>query len=378
MVNKLENKKIAIVCDWIKDWWWAEVVLEQMLEIFPNADIFTSVFWQHWNSVFEWRKITTSFIQKIPFLNRSHKLALWLRPLAFEIFYLSQYDIVVSSTSAESTWVITKPDCLQICYCHTPTRYYWSHFHEYLYMMEFWWILNWIGKKVAPGKIHSLRQWDFCAAKRPDFFIANSKNTQRRISKYYKRESELIYPCIDIKWYNFIEKKEDYYFYIGRCIPYKKFDLLVDAFNKNWKTLIITTNTDNKLYRELKNKSNKNIQWKFDTSRQEIIQLYSHAKAFLFPPEEDFWIVPLEAMACWTPVIAYGKWWALETVIEGKTWVFFEKQNIESLNQTIEYFEKMEFDSKQIRKHAETFDKKIFQEKLMQFIEDKLEREWNI
>ena len=374
MNYKFENKKIAIVCDWIKDWGGAEVVLEQILEAFPNADIFTSVFWQQENPIFKWRKITTSFIQKIPFLNKSHKLALWLRPLAFESFDLSQYDIVISSTSAESKWVITKPDCLQICYCHTPTRYFWSHYHEYLQMMEFGGILNWIWKKIAPGKIHKLRQWDFCAAKRPDYFIANSKNTSSRISKYYKRDSEVIYPCIDISQSIFREEKQDYYFYIWRCIPYKKFDLLIESFNQNWKKLIIATNTDNTLYRELKEKSKSNIEWKFDASREEINNLYANARAFMFPPEEDFGIVPLEAMACGTPVIAYWKWGALETVVENSTWVFFSEQNSESVNTAIEQFETMHFDAKIIRNHAEKFDKEIFKQNLYNCIENKLEK----
>lgn len=374
MDNKFWDKKIAIVCDWIKDWGGAEVVLEQILEAFPQADIFTSVFWQQENPIFKWRRITTSFIQKIPFLNKSHKLALWLRPLAFESFDLSEYDIVISSTSAESKWVITKPDCLQLCYCHTPTRYFWSHYHEYLKMMEFWGILNWIGRYVAPKKIHKLRQWDFCAAKRPDYFIANSKNTQNRISKYYKRDSEVIYPCIDLNRFKYSEHKEDYYFYIWRCIPYKKFDLLVDTFNENGKQIIIATNTDNKLFRELKGKSKDNIQWKYNASHSEVVDLYAKAKAFMFPPEEDFGIVPLEAMASWTPVIAYGKWWALETVIENKTWIFFDKQTIESLNKTIEQFETMQFNADEIRKHAEKFDKEIFKQNLYKFIQDKLKK----
>ncbi len=374
MNQNFENKKIAIVCDWIKDWGWAEVVLEQILEAFPHADIFTSVFWQQDNPIFEWKKITTSFIQKIPFLNKSHKLALWLRPLAFESFDLSAYDIVISSTSAESKWVITKPDCLQICYCHTPTRYFWSHYHEYLQMMEFWGILNWIWKIIAPIKIHKLRQWDFCAAKRPDYFIANSINTQSRISKYYKRDSEVIYPCLDIDSIPYIKDKWDYYFYNWRCIPYKKFDLIVDAFNENWKKIIIATNTDNNLYQELKGKSKNNIQWILSWDLKQLNQLHAWAKAFLFPPEEDFGLVPIAAMASGTPVIAYGKWWALETVVENKTGIFFEEQTVESLNKTIEIFETMKFDSQEIRKHAEQFDKEEFKQNLYNFIQAKLKK----
>ena len=361
-----KNKRIAIVCDWIYDWWWAELVLEQLLEVFPNADIFTSIFWQQENPLFKKRDIYTSFIQKIPFLNKSHKLALTLRPLAFESFDLSKYDIVISSTSAESKWVITKPDCLHICYCHTPTRYFWSHYHEYLKMMEFW-ILNFLWKWLMPKIVHKLRKWDFCAAQRPDFFIANSLNTQKRIQKYYKRNSEVIYPWISLEEFNFREKKKDFYLYVWRCIPYKKFDLIVDTFNKNWKKLVLVTNTDNKLYRKLKNISKKNITWKLDISKKETRKLFSEAKCFLFPPEEDFWLVPIEAMASWTPIIAYKKWWALETVTE-KTGVFFENQTIESMQKAIDTFESMTFEIKTIRKQSEKFSKNIFQKNIIDFI----------
>lgn len=370
--NFLKWKKIAIVCDWIKDMWWAEVVLAQLLDIFPEADIFTSVFFQQNNLLFDWRKIFTSSIQKIPILNKSHKLALTLRPKAFENFDLSSYDIVISSTSAESKWVITKPETLQICYCHTPTRYFWSHYHEYLNMMEFG-ILNPLWKWLMPKLVWKLRQWDFCASKRPDFFIANSENTRKRIEKYYKREAKVIYPCIDTEKFEFNAEKKDFYLYVWRCIPYKKFDLIVDAFNENWKKIIIVTNTDNKLFRELKAKSKENITWELNISREKTREYFKEAKAFLFPPEEDFWLVPIEAMACWTPVIAFWKWWALETVVDWKTWIFFEEQTVESLNQAIEKFENLKFDFAEIRKHSESFDKKYFKENLLSFIKEKLE-----
>ena len=380
---KLKNKRVAIVCDWIKDWWGAELVLKQLLEIFPNADIFTSIFWQQENPIFKWRKITTSFIQKIPLLNKSHKLALTLRPLAFESFDLSKYDIVISSSSAESKWVITKPDCIHICYCHTPTRYFWSHYHEYINMMEFG-ILNPIWKWLMPKIVHKLREWDFCAAQRPDYFIANSKNTAKRIKKYYGREAEVIYPGISIKSIPSplhsevlpLKKEEikDFYLYVWRCIPYKKFDLIVDSFNENWKKIILVTNTDNKLFRELKARSKNNITWKLNISREETLDLFSKAKWFLFPPEEDFWLVPIEAMSYWTPVIAFGKWWALETVKVWKTWIFFKEQTIENLNEAIDKFESLEFDSKKIRKHSEKFDKKVFKSEIENFIKERLNK----
>jgi len=371
-MQNLKNKKIAIVCDWIKDWWWAELVLEHFLEIFPQADIFTSVFFQEKNPLFKWKKIKTSFIQKIPILNKSHKLALNLRPLAFESFDLSSYDIVISSSSAESKWVITKPETLHIVYCHTPTRYFWSHYHEYLNMMEFGWILNFFWKKFAPKIIHKLRQLDFIAAQRADYFIANSKNTQNRISKYYARESKVIYPPVKTSEFDLEEKKDNYYLYVWRCIPYKKFDLIVEAFNKNQKKIILVTNTNNKLYRELKNKSKKNITWKLNITRKKTVNLYKKAKAFLFPVEEDFWIVPIEAQACWTPVIALEKWWVLETVVNKKTWIFFKNQTSNSLNKAIEKFEKLNFNNKEIRNHALNFDSKIFKENIINFIKEKL------
>ncbi len=380
----LNNKKVAIVCDWIKDWGGAEIVLEHIMEVFPQADIFTSIFFQEDNPLFKGKKVTTSFIQKIPILNKSHKAALTLRPLAFESFDLTGYDIVISSTSAESKWVITKPETLQICYCHTPTRYFWSHYQEYQNMMEFG-IFNFIGKAIAPRIFHKLRQWDFCASARPDYFIGNSNTTVKRINKYYKREATTIYAGTDISQFKFQEKKQDFYLYVGRCIPYKKFDLIVDTFNKNWKKCIIVTNTDNTLYRELKEKSKDNIEWKLSISREETLKLFSHAKAFLFPPEEDFWLVPVEAMACWTPVIAYWKWWATETVVahpptpslagggetQTPTGIFFKKQTVKSLNKAIEKFESLKFDHKKIREHSQKFSKDNFQKQLLEFVEEK-------
>lgn len=381
----LASKKIAIVCDWIQDWWGAELVLSHILEIFPHADIYTSVFFQNNNPLFyahkvcslkeaadiSWPKIVTSFIQKLPFFKKRHKLSGYFRPLAFESFDLWEYDIVISSSSAESKGIITKVDTLHICYCHTPTRYFWSHYHEYRHMWEFG-IFNLGVKLLAPKLIQKLRIWDFYAAQRPDFFIANSHNTASRIKKYYARESRVIYPGIDIpKKLQKNKKTQDYYLALGRCIPYKKFDLLVDAFNENGKKLICITNTKNTLFEKLQKKSKKNIEWKLQISREETQKLLSQAKAFVFPPEEDFGIVPLEAMIYGTPIIAYGKWWATETVQDGKTGVFFQRQDTESLNEAITRFETLTFDIQYIQAHAKTFAKERFQEEFIQFLEEK-------
>lgn len=374
MKTSLSHLKIAIVCDWLKDYGWAEQVLRDMLEIFPQADIYSSVYFTSAHLDFlKWKNVQVSYIQKLPFFAKRPKLSLTFRPTAFESFDLSAYDIVICSTSAESKWVITKPDCLQICYCHTPTRYFWSDYHRYKNMMEFG-ILNPIWKILMFPIIHKLRLWDFVAAQRPDYFIANSHNTTRRIRHYYGRESEVIYPGVDVSEFTRAKKKKDFYLAVSRCIPYKKLDLLVDTFNQNGKKLTIVTNTNNKLYKTLKDKSEKNISWKLSISRKETIKLYSEAKAFLFPAEEDFGITPLEACASHTPVIAFAKWWALETVIDGKTGVFFSEQNTTSLSAAIERFEAFNFQDKDFKKQVERFEKKVFQKKLEEFIREKLQK----
>lgn len=376
----LNPKRIAIVADWLIDFWWAELVISHLLELFPEADIYTSVcFMDH--PMLKWRSVYTSWLQKIPFLNRRHKLAGILRPFAFRSFDLSEYDIILSSSSAEAKNAgFTKrgKNTKHICYCHTPIRYYWSHYAEYRDMMEFG-FLNPLARFILDHLISWLRKLDYEAAQRVDYFIANSENTRERIQKYYHQESEVIYPGVEIK--STEEKnedseinsewptKEDYYISVWRCIPYKKFDLLVDAFNQNGKKLILCTATNTPLFRELKEKSKPNIEWKFRVSNEEKDTIMQWAKAFLFPPLEDFWLVPIEAMAMGTPVIAYGQWWALETVIDGKTGTFFSPQTPEALNETLEKFETMTFDLEAIREHAKGFSKEVFQKKILDFIQ---------
>ncbi|MBC7498169.1 glycosyltransferase [Candidatus Gracilibacteria bacterium] len=367
----MKTPHIAIICDWLIDFGGAELVISHLLETFPDADIYTSVCYMD-HPMLEGRNIYTSWLQRVPFFNRRHKLAGVLRPWAFRSFDLSGYDIIISSSSAEAKnagYSKRGKDTKHFCYCHTPTRYYWSHYEEYRNMMEFG-FFNALARLVLDRLIGWLRKLDYEAAQRVDFFIANSKNTQERIVKYYNRESEVIYPGVNIPVIPTAGEKGDYYIGIGRCIPYKRFDLLVDAFNTNGRRLVLCTATDTHLFRELRSKSNSNIEWKYRVSNDEKDELMKGAKAFLFPPLEDFGLVPIEAMAIGTPVIAYGKGGALETVVDGVTGVFFSPQTPEALNQTIKQFEKMEWNSEKIREHAEKFSKKIFQEGIQEFIKN--------
>ncbi len=293
----------------------------------------------------------------------------WNRPHHPDIGRIQENQTNTLDSSQDSEWQNQKPKV--IVYCHTPTRYYWSHAKEYEAMMEFG-IFNPLVRSVFRLVKGWMQKVDYEAAQKVDYFIANSNNTKERIQKYYHRDSEVIYPGIEIPDHILEHEPKnetgEYYISVGRCIPYKKFDLLVDAFNQNGKKLILCTATDTPLFRELKVKSKPNITWKFRVSHEEKNNLLQWAKAFLFPPEEDFGLVPLEAMALGVPVIAYGKWGALETVVDGKTGVFFSPQTPEALNEAIEKFETMEFQKEAIRDHALWFSKERFQENIIAFI----------
>lgn len=427
-MENFKNKKVAIVVDWLIDFGGAELVIAELLDMFPDAEIFTSVcFMKH--KMLENRKIHTSFIQKIPFLNRNHKLAGILRPWAFRRFDLSEFDVIICSSSAESKnvacgkwrkkflknkksgkifqaqeknktfqkresrgdedflkgidlavndWEKSETDneirrgSRIFVYCHTPIRYYWSHYEEYLNMMEFGKFFNPIAKFIFPKIVNWLRKKDYEASQAVDVFWANSKTTAERIKKFYHRDAEVIYPGIDEKNFSPTDEKKDFYFGMGRCIPYKKFDLMVEAFNKNGKKLKLATNTDNLLYRELKAKSQPNIEWIFAPSSEERKKLYAEAKAFIFPPEEDFGLVPVEAMISGTPVIGYGTGGATETIVEGKTGTFFSPQTANALNIAIEKFEKMELKKDEIIARGQEFTTKNFRKNIFKSLEKNL------
>jgi glycosyltransferase involved in cell wall biosynthesis len=359
--------KRAIVCDWLTNFGGAEQVILAMHELYPDAPIYTSVFNPEGVPQFAKLDVRTSFLQKWPFAKTKHKLYPAFRPFAFESLDLREYDVVISSASAEAKGIITKPDTVHICYCHTPTRYYWSDYHAYLHRLEFG-ILNPIVRKLMPRMIHNLRQWDYVAAQRVDYFIANSVNTQKRIKKYYDRESTVMYPFTDTtKYIPGTEKKEEYFAVISRLIPYKHVDLAVEACTRlNLPLKVIGSGPELDHLKEIAGSS---VEFLGFTDEQTKLGVLQKAKGFIFSADEDFGIVPLEAMACGTPVIAYGKGGALETVVEGKTGVFFHEQTSESLVATLKKFDSFSFNTQDLVGRAKQFDISVFKKTLDAFVE---------
>ncbi len=374
----VSQKKIALVTDWITHWGGAERVFERLMQLFPEADIYTSVYFPERPEVFAGRNIKTSFIQKIPFLNRRHKLCMLLRPLAFSRFDFSGYDLVISCTSAEAKWINTKykiqntkwKQTKHICYCHTPTRYLWSHSEDYKNFLEFGW-LNWLAKLVIPTAFALMKKWDKKAAQRPDIFIANSINTQERIKKYYDRDSVVVYPFFTMKNEEWRMKNEEWKYFVclGRVVPYKRFDLAILACNQLNLPLKIFTSTLNDEVTRLQAISGPTIEWIFRASDTEVAVWLAGAAGFLMPQEEDFWIVALEAMSHGIPVIAYGKWGALETVSHGESGILFPEQTVDSLVLAMQIALAREWNPEVIQEHANKWNVERFDRGIMDVVQ---------
>lgn len=361
--------KIALVFDWMTTNGGAEKVNTVLHKMFPQAPIFTSIFNPDVIKGFEKAAVTTSFIQNLPFAKNKHQLYLKLMPYAYELFDLSNYDIVISSSHACAKGIITKPETLHICYCHTPMRYAWDNWHGYIRDYK----MNPILKSFAKKSLHKIRMWDRLSADRVDHFIANSETTKKRISKYYRRDSTVVHPMIDSKKFYISKETKGYFLAVGRLIPYKKFDLIIEAFNQIGLPLKIVG--EGIIENELRNKAKANVEFLGNIDDKSLQKVYSECEALIFPQIEDFGITTLEAMASGRPVIALNQGGAVDTIIEGKTGIFFNKQTPEDLIRAIETYQKTKnkFDTHAIKKHAQTFDQEEFENKLNQFIEEK----WN-
>lgn len=358
--------KVALVHDHLNQNGGAERVLEALQSIWPNAPTFTLIYDQKiMSSHFAHKDIRTSFLQKIPFAKKKLRWLLPLMPIATESYDLSDFDIVISSSSAFAKGILPPPYGLHFCYCHTPTRYLWTDAHSYVDDLK----TSRIIKKILPIFQTFLRIWDISSLDRVDHFIANSETVKYRIKRYYNRDSIVINPPVDIDKFKISNEPKRYFLAGGRLVSYKKFDLIVEAFNKTGRPLKIFGSGP--MERELRAMAKDNIEFLGRVSDEKRTELFQDCIAFLHPQEEDFGITPIEAMAAGRPVIAYRRGGAIETVLDGKTGVFFDRQNIAELCTIILQFNHEDFDPKAIRQHAETYSTAIFRKNISKLVNEK-------
>jgi len=357
--------RIALVHDYLSQQGGAERVLKVFSEMYPEAPIFVLFHDEEKMGHFlAGRRITASFLQRAPFVKSHYQWYLPLMPLATESYDLSDFDVVLSSTSAFAKGVLTRPHTTHFSYCHTPTRYLWSDYHSYVRELNVPGFIKW----TLPPILNKLRAWDRLAADRADYFIANSRAVAERIKKYYHRASSVIYPPVHTDNF-YIGKPEDFYLIGGRLVNYKRYDLVVRAFNRLGIKLFIFGEGPAQRYLQSIAKPNISFLGRADEPTKQ--ELYSKCMAFLYPQEEDFGITAVEAMAAGRPVIALPKGGALETVIPGLTGEFVEEQTWEDIVGEIIRFQPEKYDPQTIRNHAKKFDTAIFKEKIREFIADK-------
>jgi glycosyltransferase involved in cell wall biosynthesis len=359
----LDELKIAIVCDWLTDYAGAERVVYEMHQLFPKAPIYTSLYDPKRCKVFKFADVRESWLGKLPFARAKHRLFFPMMPKVFESMDLSEFDIVLSSCHSASKGVITQPETMHVSYCHSPVRYLWDHSHSYQKRYESFSPLKLIYKPI----LHKIRLWDRIAADRVDRYVANSAYVGRRIQKYYGRESEVIHPPADLNRFQAVKNKGEHYLAVGRLIPYKRFDLVVEAFNRLGKSLVVV-GTGSELAK-LQKLAGENIQFLGRVSEEALEDAYGNAKALIFPQLEDFGIVPLEAMGSGTPVLAFGEGGALETVKDGISGLFFKEQSVDSIMDCVKRFEAMEWPPEEVSKSVSEFSAPRFKAELRHFIE---------
>lgn len=372
---KLNEAKISLVHEWLLSYAGSEQVSSAILHAFPEAKLFSVVDFltEEQRKNFLGKHATTSFIQKLPKAKKYYQKYLPLMPLAIEQLDLSEADIIISSAHSVAKGVITGPDQLHISYVHSPIRYAWDLQHQYLRESGLntgvkGWLAKWF--------LHKIRIWDYRTAHGVDHFIANSQYIARRIKKVYGREASVIYPPVDVENFEVNNEKQDYYFTASRMVPYKRIDLIVEAFSQmpDKKLIVIGDGPEMK---KIQSKVKDNITLLGYQPFSVLKEHMQNAKAFVFAAEEDFGIIPVEAQACGTPVIAFGKGGALETVrpvgIENPTGILFKQQTVTSLQDAIDEFEKTQslFTPNACRENAERFSRARFDQEFRNFVDEK-------
>jgi glycosyltransferase involved in cell wall biosynthesis len=355
---------VALVHDWLNQRGGAEDVLETLVSQFPESPVYTSLYepkvmpesWQEWD-------IRTSFINRLPMAKRRQQLYLPFYPMAFEQFDFKQFDLVISNKSGFCHGIVTEPSTMHICYCLTPTRYVWRY-QQYAERER----ISPLARMILPPILVYLRAWDRAAAERVDHFIAISDAVRRRIAKVYRRESTIIYPPVDTSRFEPSATVDDYYLIVGRLVPYRRVDVLIEAFNQMGKPLLIAgSGRDRQRLEEL---AGPTITFLGYVPDGDLPDLFARCQAFLFPGEEDFGIAPIQAMAAGRPVIAYAAGGAVETVIPG-CGVLFAEQSVAAIIEAVENFDTSNVDSAAIRSHSMKFDTTTFNEQLSNFVEQK-------
>jgi glycosyltransferase involved in cell wall biosynthesis len=353
---------VALVHDYLNQYGGAERVLEELHGLFPDAPIYTSMYdpatmpaaYRTWD-------IRTSFMQRLPLVTRRHQAYLMAYPLAFESLDLSAYDLVISNSSAFCKGVITGPDALHICYCLTPMRWAWRY-RDYVERER----LGVLARAALPPFIHYLRLWDTLSAGRVDHYVAISRAVAGRIRKYYGRQAEIIYPPVDTLRFSPRGSGGGYYLTVARLIPYRRIDLVVDAFNRLGLPVKIVG--DGRDRARLEARAGRSIEFLGRVSDEALADLYAGCRAYLILAEEDFGIAPVEAQASGRPVVAYAAGGALDTVIDGETGVLFHQQSPEALSDAVRRIEGTSFDPIRIRAHAEQFSASVFRDRLLGFV----------
>lgn len=371
-MSKLENLRIAIVHEWFVNYAGSERVIEQFLNIFPHADLFAVVDFLEGSQreYIQNKQVTTTFIQKLPFANNKFRQYLPLMPIAIEQLDLSAYDLIISSSHAVAKGVLTSPHQLHISYVHSPIRYAWDLQHQYLQESNLErgiksWIARWI--------LHYIRIWDTRTANGVDLFIANSQFIARRIYKVYRRDAQVIYPPVDLQNYALCEQKQEFYLTASRLVPYKRVDLIVEAFSRMGDRQLVVIG-DGEQMSKIRAKAGKNVQLLGYREPAELKAYMQNAKAFVFASEEDFGITPVEAQACGTPVIAFGRGGVTESVIgldrDRPTGVFFGAQLVDSICEAVLEFERNQHLIKPqvCRENAMRFSIERFQNEFYNFV----------
>jgi glycosyltransferase involved in cell wall biosynthesis len=377
-----KSLKVAIVCDWLTGIGGAERVVYELHRLFPEAPIYTSQYDDNpklWYGL-NWTRdadIRTTRLQRLP--KSLKKFLPVLRAFSFSRLDLSEYDLVISSSGAEAKAVKTGPQTLHICYCHSPTHYYWSRYGEYLQQPGFTYGTNWIARIGLKLLVAPLRQWDRRAAKRPDIMVANSTHTQEMIAKYYRRDSVVIHPPVEVDRFKIRAGSTTSpagrhgFVVAGRQTPYKRIDLAVLACSELKLPLVVIGNGPE--HKKLEKLAGRSVTFLTSASEEDIVKHFQSALALIFPTNvEDFGVTPIEAMAAGTPVIAYHKGGPLDYIIPNKTGLFFERQTVKSLVKAIGEFNPNRFDHKKLADYSEQFSTDQFAKKFSELVSRSLQQ----